>query len=892
MIKKLSIGVLVVLSSMLLASCGINEKDSILSSPSSPNSSNDNGNTDEPSNVVLANQKRNGSFNLDVSLGESAQNFFGFSSLNYHSGVSLVYQTADGKMGKGENENIHFVFNPSDGKGYKDADGNDVDNTTATLNNYQSLSKVFGFFDYLTSSPLGGMMVAPSIPSGTSDNISPTYKAPAAYYYSLKDLTSEQASDLGEELSLYYLKGEDFYFADTNSKAKASDGSHDQLRAFGQEKIKSTDFGSIFEGISQIIGGESGESLDASTILSLLTAFVPEGEFDTSDNKTLIDISRTLDVLLTGIKGKKETVIDESGAKTIFTIQLNQQALDKVNNEMLPALVEEAGDAGAALAGAKLDDINMSFTSQLGNDNNTYVTDFKFNVSLSNMLMGMVTPKISLDLSLDPSTTKVEDDYFSKAKDTLDFYSGLNDQFLAYYNQVKPYVKFIGIDKPEANIDLSALDEGEKTWADLKTQYGLLSEDSKFMLGNSITADTFTADDPFKLAQERLDKVTLPEGGITQDNIESVFGEANAMGSYDRVISNYKNWRTALENYEKTKPVFDSLEAAYKENEGEWETWSKELQALESKVYTADDLNKLYLKLITEMPADWSGEFVFFTEEEQNTLTGLMAPYKDSATQAKVLLKAFTDYLVKNRTVIEGKETKTFDYKLLVNLGTLPSYTYDEKTHEFTLTSDGSGDKPINQSTFLQNLFSNNENSKGVYQSLDEDTQKAWKDDFFSKIDSTNLALTLKDWGDAINGEAEDLLTKSNYQSAQEKQALSDGIKKVQQEIDSLEALTPVVTDYDVDNYTKNSKDILASVNLIKGLVPDSGKVDEKNKTFTFDGSKYKIEVQKDGKAYALDDKNIQNKGKDGEVVTFIEKGSYVITLRNLNTSYPYSLTV
>lgn len=742
--KKLLL--ILTIPTMLLASCNSTTSSVVptTSSKGNPTTTESNSNpttdSDQPA-PTLKNQSRTGAINLDI----KGLELVAPSGFNFHTPITVAYTTANNHFNlSGANTNIQVAFDPTIGVAYDsaDEDGNPIQVSAqdAALSNFEALSVVYGFFDGSILSLAGSML-----PAGLSDSFSGTYKAPAAYYFSLGSqaeggslLTKENIKDYSETFSLSYLNGEQFYFADTYNKQNSSTNSkYKKVRSFGEKESKMIDLPTTIKTVAEMISGIDLESFD---VLGLLSNFLP-ADFVSSDNA----IARALEVLAAGLEMHKTTRDVDGLTYTDIALSLNDSALDVVNNKMMPALAKETGQD--MLSGINLSYIDLTLSTYPNVNGYTSISDLKFNVGLATDIAisgfegGLkMTPSLALDINLGTEETALSDTYFTDLQAQMEFYAGLNDQFLTFFELAKPYIKFINIDKPERNIDLSDLSAGDSIWSDLGSKYKALNEDVKFMVGNSIDGTTFTDDakNPFKVAATMFDKVKLPEGGtIDEDTISTIFNDSMKLGpitlpgTWDVTV--YKNWKKALRANAKTKPAMDKVDAFYQTKKADWDAWKKVVDAsianTSADKVNQENLQKLQLALTQNLPGDAtivpsaSKYLAFLDEDQQTALISSMQYNSDSNLVAETFMTAFNNFAVKN--LIDKADA----YTALIPLA--QEFNYDYANGVYTINANGKESSTSFLKTLLDKLANMN----------DADKKESLINSFSGSKDNLNTAL-------------------------------------------------------------------------------------------------------------------------------------------------------
>lgn len=863
--KKTNIGSLMLLLTVGLCGCNGNGDGgtSSLEETSSSSSSSTSSTIEEPS---VKNLRRNGTISLNVT-GLSAF-ITGFGELHYNSGVSYSYGDRSVESDSDDGLNAELLISPSNGIEYQ-RDKKTISASESTIENYKALGNLFGFFDGL------GSLVKGMLPEGLSNDFSSTYKAPSAYYSSIKKMEDDEISALDEKLSLSYTEDQGFVYALTDETGKLASSDYSKLRAYA---TKDNSVLKSIKGIVQAFCTSVGEgSFDVSAIdfIGLFNSLIPDS-FDWSEEDNAKIVKMVVDILATGISGEKTTREDNGIQYTDVKFFINEEGISDFNSNVIPYLTEKLPDASMAISNMELSKLEFKLSSYLNDDGEYVFSGIGLNLDLKKVAL-ILNPSISFDLVLNPAVAEISSSYFKELNEKNSVYSSLNDKFQAFYEKAGPYVKFMNTDSPMMNVDLSALDEGTALWAELKDEYSALEDDVKFMLGKSISDDTFNeSNNPFTTAKNAIESLSVPSDGITSDNVEDTF----------KTISKYKNWRDGLSKYENGKKALAALDSYYEATLQNWMEWKKSYDADKDAALaegsSVENVQKLILRATDSQCLPLESKTVkgadYFSDEQREELSSYTSILSDVANYGKDILDVFKQFII-NHTVSDGG-TQTIDKELLKQISARFDYSYSNGTYTVKETEDSFA------SSAAELLFGNS----GIHGKLSSKESSSWTDSFISETGGV-VKTALQEWADEVALSGKALLANAAYSDADGKNTFDSQYDKLKAEVDSIEMLTAPLTNQQASKYSSDASEMLAACKSVSSLIPTC----TISKSLTsvkvkFNSVNYSISVTKDGNAYTLDSSKITRSGSY-QTWQFTEDGSYSIVLSYADGSLPYTMT-
>ena len=594
--------------------------------------------TSVPEEVTYENYTRKGSLSLDLSAGGIIGTLApSLAQASYNSEVLYTFEKAsDGSMTDDAELLIHpnVVVAPGEDSPY------------SVSKNFSTLYTIFGFPSSLgsLSSLLSGMDM-PSLP----DDLNLAGNAYNA------NATAETPTD--EELAVRLVSG---------NKATFTATSEDKLRAFDE-----TDVSDTFETIAglDLTGMVSSllpmvSSMDIATILNLVDGLVDNMLPEETLRPILVAVGDAIDILSEGLDVDIQPDENYADGASSVTLSLNEAGLEQ-SSEALNGLM--AGNDMASLI--SLDLSKASVTLEFFNESDKELTNQLGGLSLdlgldAKLLGGILTAPInlSLDLSFDRESTEATKDYFDGIPTLVDGYRKTDEAFHTYYDKVKPYLT------DTSAIDLTSATAA--TIADLQKEYEGLSEDVKFMLGNTVSSDAIAK--LYKDGRELLGSEAQGEteatglvkewDALTDKRFESLSKVQTFLGN----VRNYASWREAIAELGDKgtailtaidKTVSDTLEKAKTDVDkyvSDLDSYTKNPDDETAVTAIVDDLKNFS----TFEDIDDDSYFYLMTDKQQEEATSLYSKVKDFKNDT---YKVFADNVLSKLT----KDGVTIDYALL-----------------------------------------------------------------------------------------------------------------------------------------------------------------------------------------------------------------------------------
>lgn len=419
--KRYSIGLLLVMSTMLI-SCGgeaSSSTSSISTSPSTPSTptpSTDTGKTGNTSSSkeedVIGVKGQEGALYASVDL-------MGGKMIDLAAPFDLSYRTVNGKFGSGENADAQIVVKNATAI-HKEKDGTD-----ASASPLHALNSVFSLLQLVSSMEIVGIDLS-SIPY-----ISDLQMNAANFYNDEFD----ESNSYGQ-MNIDYKDGQNvYYYAEVTPKDETGALKNDEktLREYAETELTlpeipdtSKILADTLKAFVDIAFGEDG-MLNKGFDMSILEALLPS--FNLEDNA----IAKALSVLATGLEGsiKGEDVETTGNHKTIINLGLNDTGITDANVYM--------NDLTGGMATLSNVSLSLEFTKVANADVSTFTG---FDVTVGVTALGSLPVGIDLALKLDPTTKDLKAD----ALDEMDE-GALNAQtsyqkYKALKNKVDEYYDF------------------------------------------------------------------------------------------------------------------------------------------------------------------------------------------------------------------------------------------------------------------------------------------------------------------------------------------------------------------------------------------------------------------------------------------------------------------
>lgn len=419
--KRYSIGLLLVMSTMLI-SCGGEASTSSSTStstspstPSTPTPSIDTGKTGNTSSSkeedVIGVKGQEGALYASVDL-------MGSKMIDLAAPFDLSYRTVNGKFGSGENADAQIVVKDATAK-HKEKDGTD-----ASASPLHALNSVFSLLPLVSSMGIGGIDLS-SIPY-----ISDLQMNAANFYNDEFD-----GSNSYGQMNIDYKDGQNvYYYAEVTPKDETGALKNDEktLREYAETELtlpeipSTSNLADTLKAFIDIAFGEDG-MLNKGFDMSILEALLPS--FNLEDNA----IAKALSVLATGLEGSIEGEDDKTTGnhKTIITLGLNDTGITDANVYM--------NDLTGGMATLSNISLSLEFTKVANADVSTFTG---FDVTVGVMALGSLPVGIDLALKLDPTTKDLKADALDEMDEGALKTQASYQKYKALKNKVDEYYDF------------------------------------------------------------------------------------------------------------------------------------------------------------------------------------------------------------------------------------------------------------------------------------------------------------------------------------------------------------------------------------------------------------------------------------------------------------------
>lgn len=422
--KRYSIGLLLIMSTMLI-SCGGEASSSTSTSPSTspstpstPTPSIDTGKTGNTSSSkeedVIGVKGQEGALYASVDLK-------GNKMIDLAAPFDLSYCTVNGKFGSGENADAQIVVKDATAI-HKGKDGKD-----AEFSPLHALNSVFSLLPLVSSMGMGGIDLS-SIPY-----ISDLQMNAANFYNDNFD----ESNSYGQ-MNIDYKDGQNvYYYAEVTPKDETGALKNDEktLREYAETELtlpeipNTSNLADTLKAFVDIAFGEDG-MLNKGFDMSILEALLPP--FNLEDNA----IAKALSVLATGLEGSIQGEDDETTGnhKTIITLGLNDTGITDANVYM--------NDLTGGMATLSNVSLSLEFTKVANADVSTF-TGFDVTAGVMAGVPGLGSLPVGIDLALklDPTTKDLEADALDemdegalKAQASYQKYKALKNKVDEYYD--------------------------------------------------------------------------------------------------------------------------------------------------------------------------------------------------------------------------------------------------------------------------------------------------------------------------------------------------------------------------------------------------------------------------------------------------------------------------
>lgn len=418
--KRYSIGLLLVMSTMLI-SCGgeaSSSTSSISTSPSTPSTptpSTDTGKTGNTSSSkeedVIGVKGQEGALYASVDL-------MGGKMIDLAAPFDLSYRTVNGKFGSGENADAQIVVKNATAI-HKEKDGTD-----ASASPLHALNSVFSLLQLVSSMGIVGIDLS-SIPY-----ISDLQMNAANFYNDRFD----ESNSYGQ-MNIDYKDGQNvYYYAEVTPKDETGALKNDEktLREYAETELTlpeipdTSNLADTLKAFVDIAFGEDG-MLNKGFDMSILEALLPS--FNLEDNA----IAKALSVLATGLEGSIEGEDDETTGnhKTIITLGLNDTGITDANVYM--------NDLTGGMATLSNVSLSLEFTKVANADISTFTG---FDVTVGVTALGLLPVGIDLALKLDPTTKDLKADALDEMDEGALNAQASYQKYKALKNKVDEYYDF------------------------------------------------------------------------------------------------------------------------------------------------------------------------------------------------------------------------------------------------------------------------------------------------------------------------------------------------------------------------------------------------------------------------------------------------------------------
>lgn len=423
--KRYSIGLLLVMSTMLI-SCGGEASSSTSTSPSTspstpstPTPAPDTGKTGNTSSSneedVIGVKGQEGALYASVDL-------MGGKMIDLAAPFNLSYRTVNGKFGSGENADAQIVVKNATAI-HKEKDGTD-----ASASPLHALNSVFSLLQLVSSMGIGGIDLS-SIPY-----ISDLQMNAANFYNDRFD----ESNSYGQ-MNIDYKDGQNvYYYAEVTPKDETGALKKDEktLREYAETELtlpeipNTSNLADTLKAFVDIAFGEDG-MLNKGFDMSILEALLPS--FNLEDNA----IAKALSVLATGLEGSIEGEDDETTGnhKTIITLGLNDTGITDANVYM--------NDLTGGMATLSNVSLSLEFTKVANADVSTFTGfDVTVGVTAGVPVLGSLPVDIDLALKLDPTTKDLKADALDEMDEGALNAQASYQKYKALKNKVDEYYDF------------------------------------------------------------------------------------------------------------------------------------------------------------------------------------------------------------------------------------------------------------------------------------------------------------------------------------------------------------------------------------------------------------------------------------------------------------------
>lgn len=569
--KRYSIGLLLVMSTMLI-SCGgeaSSSTSSISTSPSTPSTptpSTDTGKTGNTSSSkeedVIGVKGQEGALYASVDL-------MGSKMIDLAAPFDLSYRTVNGKFGSGENADAQIVVKDATAI-HKEKDGTD-----ASASPLHALNSVFSLLQLVSSMEIGGIDLS-SIPY-----ISDLQMNAANFYNDEFD----ESNSYGQ-MNIDYKNGQNvYYYAEVTPKDETGALKKDEktLREYAETELtlpeipSTSNLADTLKAFVDIAFGEDG-MLNKGFDMSILEALLPS--FNLEDNA----IAKALSVLATGLEGSIKGEDDETTGnhKTIITLGLNDTGITDANVYM--------NDLTGGMATLSNVSLSLEFTKVANADVSTFTGfDVTVGVMAGVPVLGSLPVGVDLALKLDPTTKDLKADALDEMDEGALNAQASYQKYKALKNKVDEYYDF--------SVDSS---------------YGVDAEDIIKSKGENIELTSAYGEKIAKVGAEVEALDTYTKGLFNPETYDFVKPAAETSSSkvyvglaYDEGIKLFNKSKTYADSFDQTN--VDGLTIAGKLADG-------------TEVFGEDGFNAVTLSYFKNYESS-------YTEAEKAKLDALMTKY-------------------------------------------------------------------------------------------------------------------------------------------------------------------------------------------------------------------------------------------------------------------------
>lgn len=569
--KRYSIGLLLIMSTMLI-SCGgeaSSSTSSISTSPSTPSTltpSTDTGKTGNTSSSkeedVIGVKGQEGALYASVDL-------MGSKMIDLAAPFDLSYRTVNGKFGSGENADAQIVVKDATAI-HKEKDGTD-----ASASPLHALNSVFSLLQLVSSMGIGGIDLS-SIPY-----ISDLQMNAANFYNDRFD----ESNSYGQ-MNIDYKDGQNvYYYAEVTPKDETGALKNDEktLREYAETELtlpeipNTSNLADTLKAFVDIAFGEDG-MINKGFDMSILEALLPS--FNLEDNA----IAKALSVLATGLEGSIKGEDDETTGnhKTIITLGLNDTGITDANVYM--------NDLTGGMATLSNVSLSLEFTKVANADVSTFTGfDVTAGVMAGVPVLGSLPVDIDLALKLDPTTKDLKADALDEMDEGALKAQASYQKYKALKNKVDEYYDF--------SVDSS---------------YGVDAEDIIKSKGENIELTSAYGEKIAKVGAEVEALDTYTKGLFNPETYDFVKPAAETSSSkvyvglaYDEGIKLFNKSKTYADSFDQTN--VDGLTIAGKLADG-------------TEVFGEDGFNAVTLSYFKNYESS-------YTEAEKAKLDALMTKY-------------------------------------------------------------------------------------------------------------------------------------------------------------------------------------------------------------------------------------------------------------------------